>query len=55
MVVLAVIGCVVFASIVGAAMWDRRQGRRGAWTEISRRDIEIREGQRYPMWPEDHE
>jgi hypothetical protein len=53
MVVLVVIGVVV-AGIAAAAGWDRRQRRRGAGTEISRRDIEIREGERRPMWPEDH-
>jgi len=55
MVVLAVIGGVAVLAIVSAAAWDRRQQRRGAGTEISRRDIEIREGQRWPTWPDDHE
>jgi hypothetical protein len=55
MVVLAVLGGVVIVGIVSAAVWDRKQRRRGAGTEISRSDIEIREGQRWPMWPDDHE
>jgi hypothetical protein len=53
MVVLAVIGGIVIATIAAAAAWDQRERRRGARTDVSRSDIEVREGERWPSWPED--
>jgi hypothetical protein len=53
MTVLAVLGGVAVAGIAAAALWDHKQHRHGSRTDVSRRDIELREGQRWPSLPED--